>query len=399
MRHMFVSSQAVSPLRTVVAGVVLASALGLSALPPASAASQGAAERISTAANGAQLAAASHDGTVSADGHYASYETQGPGEGCPATFSTCLFVKDLRTGRLVEIPGTGVYAGNATISADGRRVAFDTGNRFLKPYVYDRKTAQTQPLWPQSLPPGPGFELGNVAAISANGNQVAYTIGNRNGNYSSPYLYVRDLVTGTDDLVTPLQPEGNVTGARLSADGRFVAYGVHSGDQTVLYVKDRATGAVRRFDTAPDGTPANDYSEIVRLSNDGRRVLFNSRATNLLPGGPVQPEEQAYIADLHTGRIQRVGDSGALALAADDGCRFVLLKQYGAEPSEQQGDVVLLDVRTGRKQRLAPAAASATALPGAVARHGREVVFTSAAADLVPGDTNGVSDVFVLHLK
>lgn len=40
-------------------------------------------------------------------------------------------------------------------------------------------------------------------------------------------------------------------------------------------------------------------------------------------------------------------------------------------------------------------APAATAVPGPVTRHGRAVVFTSTADDLVPDDTNGVADAFV----
>jgi hypothetical protein len=46
----------------------------------------------------------------------------------------------------------------------------------------------------------------------------------------------------------------------------------------------------------------------------------------------------------------------------------------------------------------ADAAAAATAVPGAVTAHGRRVVFSSAAANLVPDDTNGVSDVFAREI-
>ncbi|MEU8981807.1 hypothetical protein ACFVXW_17615 [Streptomyces sp. NPDC058251] len=44
------------------------------------------------------------------------------------------------------------------------------------------------------------------------------------------------------------------------------------------------------------------------------------------------------------------------------------------------------------------APAGATALPGAVTRHGRAVVFTTGADDLVGDDTNGAVDVFTDHI-
>jgi hypothetical protein len=61
------------------------------------------------------------------------------------------------------------------------------------------------------------------------------------------------------------------------------------------------------------------------------------------------------------------------------------------------GSLTLLDLRTGRAHPVA--AAPANAGLGAVTRHGRAVVFTSPSADLVPGDTNGVPDVFVRRIR
>jgi hypothetical protein len=75
------------------------------------------------------------------------------------------------------------------------------------------------------------------------------------------------------------------------------------------------------------------------------------------------------------------------AAAADGTLRHVLL-------TEDTGPV-LLDRRTGARRSAGPA--GATALPDAVTRNGRAVVLASTAEDLVPGDTNGVADVFVVR--
>ncbi len=366
----------------------LAALLSAAALPPASAAPHGhGIQRASTAADGAQLTTASRGGAVSADGRYVAYTTE-----CGGVTRDCVQVKDLRTGAVEEVPVSGAETGSVTISPDARHVGYTQGvYHYFTAYVHDRRTGEVQRLWPAEPPTDTRYESSGLTGFSADGEEVAYTLGNRHDG--SRHLFVRDLATGAEEQIDPMDHPGWITGGRLSANGRYVAYGTQTGhvSSSALYVKDRVTGETRRFDTAPDGTPSDGSSDIVDISGDGRRVLFNSSATNLFPGEPSPARRQAYVADLATGRIHRVGAAGAAAVSADGSGRFALLRQEGA--------LVLHDLRTGRQRTVAPAEASATADTDAVARHGRRVVFTSSAADLVPDDTNGVSDVFVRRTR
>lgn len=88
------------------------------------------------------------------------------------------------------------------------------------------------------------------------------------------------------------------------------------------------------------------------VSEDGRFVVFVSRASNLAPGD-TNGREDAFLRDTHTGTTVRasVGDSG----------------------QEGNGDVIHCDVSDD----------------------GRYVAFSSTASNLVPGDTNGFADVFL----
>lgn len=366
-------------------GPALLLALTAAAVPSATAASPHApnaphasrVERVSTAADGSQLPAASTGAGISADGRYAVFTSADPAGGD----NRRVYVKNLRTGALSQVPEDMQYTGSAVISGDGRRIAYNNGNRFPHPYVYDRVTGETQQLWPAQVPDDARYELGTVRAISADGRHVAYVIGNRNGNQDSRVLYVRDLATGTDEQITALPPEGMIDNVRLSADGNAVAYdvivltGSASGALGRVHVKDRRTGTTHRVDTDPEAR-----SVLAQLTDDGRRVLFTTTpATSPTPGTP-----QPYVHDLRTGRAEPVGPEGSTAVAGDATGRHALLSQDGA--------LTLLDLRTGAHR---PVTTAGTALPGAVARHGRAVVFTSTADDLVPDDTNGVADVFL----
>src|SRR5204863_349490 len=161
--------------------------------------------------------------------------------------------------------------------------------------------------------------------------------------------------------------EGNDAslGSALSADGRFVAFdsaatdlvaGDTNGVADVL-VHDRQTGTTERVSVASGGgTQGNGNSggffSFPALSADGRLVAFQSDATNLV-AGDTNGTTDVFVHDRQTGTTERVsvasggtegnGFSAGLALSAD----------------------------------------------------GRFVAFHSTATNLVAGDTNGKTDVFV----
>ncbi|MGB3442613.1 MAG: hypothetical protein WBA97_28045 [Actinophytocola sp.] len=79
-----------------------------------------------------------------------------------------------------------------------------------------------------------------------------------------------------------------------SDDGRFVAF-VSSATTLVagdtngvddVFVRDRQSGATERMSVATGGTQGNGASRALAISGDGRYVVFNSSATNLVAGTP-----------------------------------------------------------------------------------------------------------------
>lgn len=321
-------------------------------------------ERVSTATDGSQAGGESMSAAISADGRQVAFTSTAPSFGC-THFSRCLLVKDLSTGEVTRIDlGSGHTYGYPMPSADGSRIAFSAGTRFMAPYLYDRTTGRSQRLWPENPP---GFnELGRVQSISPDGTHVAYTIGNRNGSENFRLLYVRDTATGTDELSSPAE-EGDKAGASVSGDGERVAYGVRVDSETDpvdVFVKNRATGERTQVDTGLG------VAYLVRITADGRRVLLNA-------------ESGVYLHDLRTGESRRVAEGTAFS-ATSDGRYAVVAGEDG---------VRVRDLRTGLRGAALPPAAQ----PGdeMLAAKGRAVVFSSTASHLVPGDTNGEFDVFV----
>lgn len=137
------------------------------------------------------------------------------------------------------------------------------------------------------------------------------------------------------------------TASRLTADDA-------NGPVADVFTEDLLSGRLQRASVAADGGPANGPSRAPALSENGLRVAFVSDASNLVDG------DTNGVADIFV--HDRAGATTRVSLAAD-----------GAEANGPSSE------------------------PD-ISADGRRVVFTSLASNLVPGDTNGVADVFVRDL-
>ncbi|WP_328312316.1 hypothetical protein OG432_19955 [Streptomyces sp. NBC_00442] len=350
-------------------------------------------ERVSVAADGTEANGESGEGVISGDGRFVVFGSQAdnliPGDaskGGP-------FVKELRTGRVdrinVALDGTPAngFVSDAAISANGRYVVFSSDAT--------------------NLVPG----------------------GNPTG---STEVYVRDRWTGRTDLLIRDRPQERVEDGEpsISADGRFVAFvssrtDLVTGDTNAaqdVFVKDRWRGTVKRVSVASDGTQADEYSISPVISADGSRVGFKSRASNLTPQAGTDEDALArprarvfYAHDLRTGRTQLAAHTrtgSQLAVLTDIGLspdgRYALFMSTNSDivPGDTNGtaDAFATDLCTGATRRLSMAADGAQ--PNdisyghvAMSADNRRAFFTSAASNLVPGDTNGVEDLFVRDLR
>jgi putative cell wall-binding protein/Tol biopolymer transport system component len=259
---------------------------------------------------------------------------------------------------------------------------------------------------------------GSTPALSDDGRYVALTSdasnlvpGDTNGAFD---VFRKDTVTGQTIRVSTAsngaQAGSDGFGLAISANGRYVAFtsevsGLVPGDTngvTDVFVKDTQTGATTRVSTASNGAEADGYSNSrLAISADGRFVAFESGATNLVPGGAgsesfgvAQPGGWGvYIKDTQTGTTTRVcSDCNAPALSTDG--RYVTF---------HSGDVFVTDTDTGQTVRVSVAAdgaqATARSWGATVSGDGRYVAFLSDAADLVPGDTDQLADVFLVQLR
>jgi hypothetical protein len=301
----------------------------------------GARSRVSLNGAGAQQAANSlESATLSADGRYVFFASSAPDFVAGDTNGAVdVFRRDLATGAVVRVTTdaagaqtTGMDGTSFSTSADGRYVVFASAATTLvagdtnATFDVFRKDLTTGAVERVSTQIGGAQATGGDStrgSISADGRYVVFqsaatdlVAGDTNGVID---IFVKDMATGFTFRVSTagggLQATGGGSGeARISADGRYVVFesaatNLVAGDTNGLadiFRKDLQTGAIVRVNTDSGGAQATGgASSKARISADGRFVVFRSDATNLV-AGDTNAAQDGFVKDLQTGAITRV---------------------------------------------------------------------------------------------
>lgn len=266
-------------------------------------------------------------------------------------------------------------------------------------------------------------------AVSADGRYVAFLSGSSNlvaGDTNRVWdVFVRDQWTGTTERVSVSSAE--VQGNRhsresvpaISADGRYVAFTSRAtnlvpGDTNGkfdVFVRDRVAGTTRRVSVNSHGTQSNGFSQDPALSRDGRVVVFASTASNLVRGDTNRYID-VFVRNRTTGTTRRVsvnskeaqGNLASFVPAMSAGGRYVAFGSSSSNlvrgDTNRRTDVFVRDRVAGTTRRVSVSSngAQGNDLSGeniAMSGNGRYVAFSSMASNLVGADTNRTSDVFV----
>jgi hypothetical protein len=177
-----------------------------------------------------------------------------------------------------------------------------------------------------------------------------------------------------------------------------------------VFVRNMTSGVTLLASVATGGTQANRNSTNPRLALDGDCVVFQSFADNLVPGD-TNNWFDVFLRDVTrdiTARVsldsagnQANGNSGVSAASRDG--RFVAFHSLASNlvPSDLNGvqDIFVHDRSSHTTQRLNVDAQGNEGNAGSgqpsISEDGNVVTFQSRASNLVPGDTNGVQDVFL----
>ena len=324
-----------------------------------------------------------------------------------------------------SLSGSGQIA--AFQSAASNLVANDT-NGVTDVLVRDRITGETDRVSVDST----GAEADGPSSnpsISSDGLTVAFesladdlVAGDAN---AASDVFVRDGTTGITERASVDSSGGEGNGASrdasLSTDGRFCAFSSAASNLAAndtngvddVFVRDRLTGATERVSVDSAGAEADGASSRPALSADGSVVAFTSAATNLVAGS-LPGKTAVYVHDRTTGKTELVsvdssgvpanGDSRGAAISSDG--RFVAFESDAANlvPGDTNGvtDVFVRDRATGSTLRASidsiGAQANGASSRASISANGRFVTFSSAASNLVPADANGASDVFTRDL-
>ncbi len=219
--------------------------------------------------------------------------------------------------------------------------------------------------------------------------------------------------------------------ARVSADGRFVAFSSNATNlapndangRLDVYLRDRQLGTTVLISATAAGFAGNDRSELADLSEDGRFVVFLSWASDLVPGD-TNGFRDLYVRDrdpdgnglfdeanattiratLGAGGVQPNEQCTSGSISADG--RFIAFDSDAsnlvAGDVEGRTDVFVRDLSTGAIERVSLSGGGAGgdgfSVRAALSSNGRKVAFASVAANLVAGDLNGALDLFVRDL-
>jgi Tol biopolymer transport system component len=329
-----------------------------------------------------------------------------------------VFVRDRATGAVTRVSVTsagGQSDGSGgledpSISADGAHVTFtswsvdlvdDDTNLAGDVFVHDRNTGLTSRASVNSFGEQ-GDQDSRYSFISPDGRYVAFESSANNlvagDQYSFAELYLHDRATGVTT-----RPSITTGQAWISANNRYLA--VQSFHVEVI---DRITGTRTIADITSNGVLADGPAGRASLSADGRYVAFASSATNLVPGDS-NGRRDIFVRDLVGGAIVRVAagnnHSEHAAISADG--RRVSFSSAASDlvPGDSNGaeDVFVVDRLTREVTRASVdsngvQADRASSFP-TISGDGRFVVFRSDATNLAPGDANGLPDVYLHELE
>ncbi|WP_262273247.1 hypothetical protein [Microvirga yunnanensis] len=344
--------------------------------------------RISTDSSGAEGSGSSYQARFSPDGRFVLFASDSALVASDHNGESDIFLKDLTTGAVTLLSAVGVTGGNAgslnaRFSAGGGFVVFESDATNL----VDHDNEGHRDIFVKNLATG---------AVT----RASITAGNVEANGSSSNAQI--------------SPDGRYVVFESDASNLAAGNDPDNGEADI-FLKDMETGIITYLSKAPNGNHGDFGSYNARFSPDGNSVVFTSDATNLVTGDTNHAQD-VFRVNLDTKAIERLSESRAHVEAngsssnaqiSPDG-RYVVFESYasnlidGQDDDDGRLDIFLKDLETGEVTYLATKPDGTKADGNSYSAHfspdGRYVVFESDAPDLVTGDDNGKFDIFLKNL-
>ncbi len=338
-----------------------------------------------------QFSSATSNGAISGDGQFVVFSGTANIGGV-----TQVWRKNMLTDTLLQVTNVAGGASNPDVSEDGLQICFIGGTRSFVDFDPTDANGKSD-LYRASISTAP----------------VTVTL-TREGERS----------TGLQSRVISEQPtfvDMNDAGTKVlyqtpAAQVDSTTFALHRSGTPRLYVLDPATESSIDVCGPTIGASSTDVGcSVGALSGDGNHVFFRSSARDLHPDTATTVNAHFYRKNLTTGVIDlitrntsgspsNIGASVALIAKADfDGSRFVFAStatDLVLNDTNNFVDLFMWDVTTGiRRINVSSAAVQANAdvyfANFAISNDGEFVAFSSVASNLVTGDTNAKSDLFL----
>jgi Ca2+-binding RTX toxin-like protein len=339
----------------------------------------------------------------------------------------------------ISVDSGGTSANNiatgGVMSADGRYVVFQSTatnlvggdlNGLFDVFMRDTQTGTTT-LISTATGGVQGNNVSSVASVTDDGRFVFFNSsatnligGDTNGALD---VFMRDTLTGVTSRVSTTSVGGEANGASQNVDvtgnGAFIGFqstannlvGGDSNGFSDAFVKNLSSGVVTRISVADDESQANGNSLVARLSDDGNRASFVSSASNLVATDTNGAVTDVFVRDIAGGTTTLVsvstggtsGNGGSFGASISGNGRYVVFESNATDlvAGDTNGatDIFVRDLQTNTTTRVSAAGdgsqGDALSSQSSISADGRYVVFFSLSSNLVQGDTNGLRDIFL----
>jgi Tol biopolymer transport system component len=388
-------------------------------------------ERVSVDSAGSQGNGDSFSASLSADGRFVAFLSNAtnlaPGDTNNGYYDYDVFVHDrqTRTTQRVSVDSIGTpanaYSWQPALSADGRVVAFmssatnlverDT-NAWTDVFVHDR-AADAPPVRTNVQPPGMHPAGTTQVTLSLATHEGATCRYSPTPNVAYESMTAAFATTGGTQHATPVGGLRDGESYTFYIRCQDAAGNANPDDYPValsVALPGASPGPTERVSVDSAGNEGDNSSGGSPISADGRFVAFTSNASNLVPGD-TNAVSDVFVHDRQTGTTERVsvdsagnqGDGGSSSPSISADGRFVAFTSYATNlvSGDTNGGlhVFVHDRQTGTTERVSVDSAGNEAdrysTRPALSADGRFVAFCSQASNLVPGDTNMATDVFV----
>jgi Tol biopolymer transport system component len=325
------------------------------------------------------------------------------------------------------VPGNAASS-NPAISNNGRYVVYhsiadnlmdgDASDNIIDVFLFDRKKGVNYKITQ-------GNDDSVDARLSNNFKYVVFSSfadnlveGDTNG-FSDIFLY--ETQTGVTRLISVdslgvLKANGGSFTPSVNSSGRFIVYESNAnnlvgGDNNLsrdIFLYDGKIHSTTLVSKNSSGEPGNAASHFARIGGRGRYVVYQSDATNLVEGDANGAtdiflyDRKKNLTYLISVTAKGQGNGNSITPFISSNGRYIVYASAASNlvDNDTNGkyDVFLYDIFTGLTRLVSADSAGQSAngisLSPRISGNGRYIVYSSAANNLVEGDTNNLPDIF-----